>query len=60
MEDSRAEGGDLNCRNMRFQRKRILCGLETVYMTVTVILVTNVAAFCPCPKNLLEAKMKKF
>jgi hypothetical protein len=25
-----------------------------------VILVKNVAAFCPCPKNLPEAKVKRF
>ena len=24
------------------------------------ILVKNVAAFCPCPKSLLEAKVKRF
>lgn len=39
------------------QRGRILiCSPEIVL----VILVKKMAAFCPCPKSLPEAKVKKF
>ena len=35
----------------RFWRKVIICGLETAHCSCD-ILVTNLAAFCPCPKKL--------
>jgi hypothetical protein len=38
------------------QKGRILiCGLETI---LVIIGIKNVATFCPCVKNLPEAKLK--
>jgi hypothetical protein len=57
MEDIGAEG-DLTygCLAKKFQRRMLVCGMETVFM---VILVKNMAAFCPCPKSLPKAKMRR-
>lgn len=59
MEDTGVEH-DLNCADqaqevsgeMNFSMRPIDCSCD--------ILVKNVAAFCPCPKNLPEAKLKSF
>ena len=59
MEDF-VDGRNLNCakltqevseeKNCRMRGKDCFCG----------ILVKNVAAFCPCLKNLLQTKVKRF
>ena len=60
MEDCGA-GGDLNCvsllgqevskeKNVSVWSRDYFCG----------VLLKNMAAFCPCPKSLPEAKVKRF
>lgn len=54
-EDSHSED-NLNCGGEAqevSEEKNLMYGLKIV----PVILVKNVAAFCPCPKSLLEYKL---
>jgi len=54
MEDIGAEG------DLKFQRRTLLYGPETIQSLNSDSLVKNVAALCHCLKSLPEAKVKRF